>query len=514
MKNTYTWLIISFITCFLFPVKIQSQIKQNTYPGGVETVLKKSGKNRAELEKFLMYCRHSRDPLKWDAACFLIRNMDIHYSEVYHWVDEKNNKIEYNELSYSNFSQAIKAFENLSSEVKMKPVISKVYDMHVIKADYLIKNLELALSAWESPLGRHLSFDEFCEYLLPYRNITEALEDWRLVYRQTFSPKNKESGKTQVKEATNLLNNRLTGYFVSSFSYEDKRSPVSFISPSQMLFRKRGHCEDMVNFTLFAFKSQGIPCRIDMVPYHGTSTGRHYWNVAVDKQHRIIPFEGSNNTVDKFMLKREPSKVISITYAKQPDALASLIPKEEIPENYLQNANFIDVTNQYWPVQDMKVQLNRTDNKQVAYVAVLNGLTWRPAYWGKIENNWVVFPKMACGVVYLPMIYNQGELFPAAYPVILFPDKRTLTLVPDKKNTRRIRLEEQAGYLKFRQGSTYKLYYWDHKWVLAGSKFITNQTTLYFNSIPDNALLLLVPNHSSRKERPFYIDKTGKRYWW
>ena len=150
MKNTYTWLIISFIICFLFPVKIQSQIKQNTYPGGVETVLKKSGKNRAELEKFLIYCRHSKDRLKWDAACFLIRNMDIHYSEVYHWVDEKNNKIGYNELSYPNFSQAIKAFENLSSEVKMKPVISKVYDMHVIKADYLIRNLELAFSAWKT----------------------------------------------------------------------------------------------------------------------------------------------------------------------------------------------------------------------------------------------------------------------------------------------------------------------------------------------------------------------------
>ena len=44
MKKTHTWLIISFTIYFLFPVKIQSQIKQNAYPGEVETVLKKSGK--------------------------------------------------------------------------------------------------------------------------------------------------------------------------------------------------------------------------------------------------------------------------------------------------------------------------------------------------------------------------------------------------------------------------------------------------------------------------------------
>lgn len=420
MKKTHAWLIISFTICFLFPVKIQSQMKQNTYPGEVETVLKKSGKNRTELEKFLIYCRHSKDPLKWDAACFLVRNMDIHYSEVYYWVYDKNNKITYNELSYPNYSQAIKAFDDLSAQKKMKPVISIVYDMHVLKADYLIKNLEMAFKAWKSPQGNHLNFHEFCEYLLPYRNITEALEDWRPSYLKFFSPVNKNSIKSSVRDAANLLNNRLTGNFISSFSYEDKRSPVAFISPSQMLFRKRGHCEDMVNFTLFAFKSQGIPCRIDMVPYHGTSTGRHYWNATIDEQHRVVPFEGSKKSIEQFMLKREPSKVISITYAKQPDALANLITKEEIPDNYLRNFNFVDVTDQYWPVHDLTVRLNKTENKAVAYIAVLNGLSWRPAYWGKINKGQVIFPKMACGVVYLTSVYSNGKLMPAAYPVILF----------------------------------------------------------------------------------------------
>jgi hypothetical protein len=34
-----------------------------------------------------------------------------------------------------------------------------------------------------------------------------------------------------------------------------------------------------------------------------------------------------------------------------------------------------------------------------------------------------------------------------------------------------------------------------------------------FVNVPDNALLLLVPQYSKRKERPFIITENGSRNW-
>ena len=59
----------------------------------------------------------------------------------------------------------------------------KVYDCHVIKAEYLIENIDLAFAAWQKRPWRHsLSFDEFCEWILPYRIGDEPLENWRKVF--------------------------------------------------------------------------------------------------------------------------------------------------------------------------------------------------------------------------------------------------------------------------------------------------------------------------------------------
>lgn len=45
----------------------------------------------------------------------------------------------------------------------------KVYDAQVIKADYLIENIDLAFEAWQQRGGdKYCPFDDFCNYLLPY----------------------------------------------------------------------------------------------------------------------------------------------------------------------------------------------------------------------------------------------------------------------------------------------------------------------------------------------------------
>lgn len=520
MTKLFAALAITLL--LLLPVNAQKSTPK-TFPLEVETVLKKSVNNRVELEKFLDFYRpfknksiieHQDDSLKWKAACYLISNMDIHYSETFYWADSLQHKVEFDELSYPNYSLSKIAFNELNVKSKLHPVKAKVYDMHHIKADFLIQNMETAFAAWRKPNCRYLNFDEFCEYLLPYRSLTEKLENWRTQFADTFKIKDQDLIPRSVASATNQLSQKIGGYFASSFSFEEKNNPTTFLSPSQLLFRKLGHCEDIVNLTNLVFKSQGLPCRIEMIPYHATSTGRHYWNATINENHEAVPFEGSKS-IEEFKINREPSKVVSFTYAKQKDVPSTWVEESEIPNNYLRLSNFKDVTELYWRTKDIQCTLlSNKLNKKLAYICVFNGLQWSPAYWGKIVNYEVTFPKMCCGVVYLPMLYMNGKLIPGTYPVVLTDSKEEQTLKPNKDMLHTVVLNEQEKYLKYRQGKKYKLYYWDNKWQLISEQVATDQTQLTFKNVPTNALLLMVPEYSARKERPFTITDTGERQWW
>lgn len=64
----------------------------------------------------------------------------------------------------------------------------KVYDAEVITADYLIDNIDHAFEVWgKRPWAKYYSFDDFCEYVLPYRIANEPLEAWRRVYYDRYA---------------------------------------------------------------------------------------------------------------------------------------------------------------------------------------------------------------------------------------------------------------------------------------------------------------------------------------
>lgn len=510
----FTHLTISVLVVLCLSLRAQP-LKPGSYPPEVESTLRKAKGNRRELELFLEYARMAGDSLKWRAACFLVANMDAHFSETYYWADASGRRLDYDERLFSDYSTALRAFDSLKKAEKIHPVITLVPDVEQVKCSLLTDNLNRAFAAWQSPQARHLDFAEFCEYILPYRNLSEALEPWRPVYAGEFAAKDDaRREKLPFRQALNLFNDKLRGYFAGSFSYEGKNCPVSYLAPSQLLFRRRGHCEDMVNFATLACRSQGIPCRTDVTPYHATSTGRHYWNATLDEDHRLVSFEGAQDKIENFTLRREPSKVITVTYAKQPDALASILPLSEIPDNYLRITNYRDVTDQYWRVADIPCRLRETLGKRVAYVAVFNGMRWQAAFWGTIRHDkTTVFPKMACGAAYLPMLYDKGKLVPAAPVMVLDNQKQTHLLLPDKSRMQTVTMEEEAKYLKFRKGKVYKLFYWDGAWKPAGQQTAADEPRLHFEGVPANALYLLLPEYSAGKERPFYLAPDGKRVW-
>ena len=497
-----SFMLLVSITIFAAP---QSKI--------IEKVLQLAGKNRPELQKVLDHYRN--DSIKYKAAFFLIENMDTHYSQSYYWADSLNHKVQFNEFTYPDFKTSVNEFNKINSKRKLHPVVENFSDMETISAEYLINNIDDAFILKSKQWNSNLTDEQFFNYLLSYRVINEKFEPWRTEFRNTFAKFTYPTSNLSVRKTCTVLCDSLRNWFLDTYFLKNKNYEPAYLSPKQILFRRQGTCEDIADWGVYLLRSIGIAATVDFTPAWGTSTGSHYWNVAFDENGEEIPFFMGDDNPNEFRMVREPSKVFRITYKSQSEAIANILPLEEIPNGVLRNKYYLDVTNQYWKTTNMSFSLGDTvRHHKVAYIAVFNGLSWKPVWWSWIKQGNVNFSKTTCGVVYLPMYYTGGKLSLAAPPCILRTNNTIQLLKADVQNKRTITLEEKKGYLKYRSGKKYTLLYWDNNWIKVEQQTIGTENKLVFNNVPNNALMLLLPEYSEGKERPFTVNQDGKQEWW
>ncbi|MBK0384460.1 transglutaminase domain-containing protein [Pedobacter sp. SD-b] len=439
--------------------------------------------------------------------------MDIHQSQDYYWADATGKKVIYNELLYPNFQQAVNAFEMIKKKYSgIHPIPFSAKDEQHIKGDFLIKNTEAAFKTWRGNIYKNIPFTDFCEYILPYRVSVEPLQDWRLAYQKQYQWLPQVFKANSLIAAINYLQADYNTWFRSNFDQGKRKEPLPRLGALQLLFRKEGPCEDIADLQVFALRSQGIPAALNIIPYWATSTYSHFTNTVFDKNSKPVQFDVGRVPATATLI-REPSKVLRMTYSKQPTTLASFTNLQNIPDGFMRNTNYIDVTADYWATKDLNVTLpENPENLKTAYISVFNGMSWKPTWWGAVNQSKALFKNMPIGVLYLPGFYSKGKIKPVAYPV--FHSNQPIILKPDIKIKRTIIINEQEGYLIFRPGKTYRLYYWDTAWKALGlQKVMPLAKSIIFNNVPQNALLLLVPEYSEGKERPFIITDNGKRQW-
>ena len=146
--------------------------------------LELAGDNRLELEKVLAYFEDDEDPLKYEAACFLIENMPYHYAP-------KGENVDYVDSVYLAMSeypkeQREKVFKELL-KAKDLPNGRPEIDIRTVKADYLIKSIDEACDFWhEVAWSKEYDTSLFFDYVLPYRLLDEPQSDWKKTIRQVF----------------------------------------------------------------------------------------------------------------------------------------------------------------------------------------------------------------------------------------------------------------------------------------------------------------------------------------
>lgn len=143
----------------------------------IDEALELADDNRLEMERVLEYFNNDPNPLKYEAAKFLISNMPYHYSLYSKDMDK------YDSAYMSSAGEPIQfrdsVFGKLVDNIEFKD-LNDVTDIRLLKSEDLIKIINDACDVWQaSSWSKDYDKSIFFDYVLPYRLLNEQLSDWR-----------------------------------------------------------------------------------------------------------------------------------------------------------------------------------------------------------------------------------------------------------------------------------------------------------------------------------------------
>jgi len=494
-------------------------------PADVRKALKSARDNRGELVRAIRHFSRLEDSLKLRALYFLIENMEDHGFTRAALYDSAKVEIDFAAERYSSYDEAVAALDSLEAAHGTLNFGRKAWieDIRTVDAEYLIENVELAFRAWQFPWAAHMSFDDFCNYVLPYRGSNEPVERWRGEflerYRETRSEIGDEDDPVQV---AHLINQELKSWF--SFD------PLYYLHPTdlgltEMLECGMGRCEDMTNLAIYALRANGVAVTSDYTPHWADTGNNHAWNAVLERDGRVIPFMGCEANPREYSLRHRMAKAYRKTFSRQQDNLAARLTESESAPRWLRGRYYRDVTASYTDVADVTLSLTEPvpEGQRFAYLCVFNSGSWKAIHWAEITGTEATFSDMGLNLAYLPMYYVEDELTPAGQPFILGPEGSLRCLDGDQGlarsaaliSTTRVTVEQATEGMEIdflETGAEYELFFWDGEWVSLGSRRAGGEP-LRFDEVPVDRLYWLVQAESRREERIFTLEG-DRQIWW
>lgn len=431
---------VSFCSCTMSPADEE-----------LEQALIVAGPNRAELERVLAH--YEGDTLSLAAARYLITNMPGHYS----YADT---------AAYNRYSREVAAIVtrmadedkllikdsiDLCAERHGVKNLKPVQDIRIVTADFLIANIDDAMDAWQhGRWARHLTFDEFCEYLLPYKpEELQPLDNWRqrlkpfygdrlryLDYSDTYC----HSALGAAKAVSAELRDSLQADHMFSITYK----PADIETRAKVPF---GTCDDYSVIASAAMISKGIPIVRDITPQWGFRRSGHSWNVLLSNDGRKISFSGCFTLPgDEHKLNEKMAKAYRRTYRANP-FLRQLNNDGCYVPPVFRNIFLKDVTSEYITGADYETHLLATG---YAYLAVYDDMKWEPVAVTKTEGFKARFENVGKDIVYMVVRYdNDGRQHTVGHPFVIKLDGSIRTIKPTAYSATDITLKRKYPVLDY-----------------------------------------------------------------
>lgn len=401
--------------------------------------MKYAGDNKSELKSVLRhYCTIDPDPEKLRAAKYLISNMPAHYSYSDTAAINSYYRTALSILGTGPSPDWQRDTLRTISDRDYAGVTNKVVsDVQVMTADYLIYSIDHAFTQWKTkPWAKHLTYDEFCDWLLPYK-VTEmqSLDSWRDTLSSHYSdslntiPAEDEQRNSiygAIEIARNEIHTKQSA--IGLRVIWESRSGIPLRSADTWVRMTYGSCMDYVTMGTAVFRSLGLPAAVDQVPVWGRNSGGHSWYVFPSDRGRETPTMNSlivSAGMGFYPYERIP-KVWRNTYS---------INWERV--KYRNTAKYIhpfdlcqqDVTDRYCRTSDLEIETDRSiklKDKYVYIAMVVNsgGPQWNILDYGRIRHGKACFKNMGRNMLYIALGYDGTKLIPISSPFILRKDGR------------------------------------------------------------------------------------------
>ena len=377
----------------------------------LEQALRLSGDNRPELESVLAHYRQSGDREAMRAAEFLIAGMPGHCSLSGSGMSDYIAAID---TMYPTMTNAVKRVVWQIPGQKGKNVdYPATEDVQSLTAEFLISHIDDRLAQWRSCRWlQDCCFEDFCEYLLPYRvgcePLPAALDSsdryWRELSSWTNRYSHVQTSSSELRQALRAIVGKRDEPFMPYLTLPDGRS-YTF------------ECEDNCMYDVATMRGAGIPSTIDYVPFWPTRSSSHYWRVLFDAQclHGV-----SHDTHYP-----RAAKVLRRTWSRHRTPRPG--KGEYIPETFL-NPFTEDVTSQYVEVMDVSARCPL--GVRHAYLAVFNDRTWKPVSCARVHLGRARFRDMGRGAVYLLVAFSGDKMYSLGRPFLLDNRGRKRDYIP------------------------------------------------------------------------------------
>ncbi len=430
-----------------------------------------AGKNKSELEKVLAHYDSPKDSLKRKAAVFLIENLPGKNSYVNNLLKEKpvffkSVKRIWKDPMLSKKGKG-EMFDSIFKESQMEYAISNLkvkQNIQNIKSDYIIENIELSFEAWENfPWSKNVSFNDFCNYVIPYRVFEEPVGDWRRTLMERYAwVLDSIKNPTSIREATILINK---SFNKDMEYYSDLRPIPNALGFKELDSLKIGKCDHLVMMNIYALRAMGIPASAESAIWANHRAG-HTWCAVQEGDNIPFVFDPlyPHNVSDSAYLKNrfnyipenditkmKAAKIHRNTYRNYVENIPCSLNRANVTSiSSTIGINLLDVTSEYdIPLANLKLKLGPNPKDDILFLYVFNKDRWKKLVWAEADsNNTYSFKNLGTGIVYLPRFLNDTIPIP---PFIFNKNGEVHYLRPNLGNRQTIRLRRkyfERAYVK------------------------------------------------------------------
>lgn len=383
-----------------------------------ESALVMAGENRSELEKVLNH--YADNPERLQAAKWLISNMPFHHSKTGAELEKYRR---YYEIAADQTLNPQTIKDSLDS-IYGTPDLTKlkiVYDIETLDSAYIVENIDAAFEARERwPWGKNVRWEDFLEFVLPYRLGDEPLTSWRRPIIEEYMDLIDSIASLPEAATPRIASDLLYKEWIwrKNFKWTSRLPDGPRIGPAIVEW-KTGACREKADGMCYLLRAAGLPASLHIAPMRGDLNDTHSWGAVYDSDGS--PWLPEEHTDSAYKSRVPAAKVLSETFSINRDVPYGNL-NASLANPSLINPFVRDETEWYLHPDKrecFKIPLRQLDgiiNGDTAYIALSSRMDWIPVGMGVAKNDSLDFGYVGDRTVCVVGMMEDGKFTPKSFP--------------------------------------------------------------------------------------------------